>query len=397
MLRARSSARLKGDSILAVMAGPGSNPSIKGIRVRNAFSKPDGELLVTGLFVEAWGVAESPDEAVALLAQRAAPYLQLVAVAANASVDEPEDLLVYAPPTSDVVGQFLEQKPCSPPTPAATVRSITIEDLGDLANRLDGHPDQERIHRAAAHYRQAVRAMDPINRVMSAEHLYMACENLGQVVFRRVCRQCEVKPSGEGKHQLATEAGFTPKNERSSQHLNDYDSHLRVTEIFAGDRAVYDDLRAASDGFEHGYAGFDKVQSAAHASADAAFSMIRRAILNEAGVPADSPLFDPKFDHVLGGWQPRLQVQGTYTSDRNDDWPLFYGTALYPEIVSMKDENDQGSRTNVFRANASGASLLDGQTINIDSSLWTVPLTPDRNMNQTADTEVVLTKGDSGT
>jgi hypothetical protein len=48
-----------------------------------------------------------------------------------------------------------------------------------MVSALEGHPDKNRVHRAMAHFREAARAMVPLNQVMSAEHLFMACENLG--------------------------------------------------------------------------------------------------------------------------------------------------------------------------------------------------------------------------
>jgi hypothetical protein len=237
MVHARSAVRLVGDERVEVVASPESTVLLTAIRLRNAFADVGGKVIVTGLLAEARGTAEDASAAVESLTRHAAPYLQVAATAANAAVDETDRLLVYAPPTDDDVGRFVEQRPCSPPSPATTIRSIGTADLGPLLGGLIGHPDEERIHRAMAHYRQALTALDPLNRVISAEHLYMASENLGQVVFRRLCREAGMAVTndrgqmGENKHQLAVAAGFTPLD-ATRQHLYAFDSHVRVDLIF---------------------------------------------------------------------------------------------------------------------------------------------------------------------
>src|SRR5205085_1250045 len=139
-------------------------------------------------------------------------------------------------------------------------------------------------------------------------------------VFRRLCREAGLPATGESEHELAVRAGFVPVG-ASKQHLNEYDSHIRVAHIFDGDRALYRTLRGASGALEHGYGGFGDVQKKAHASADDAFRCVRRAILRELGVRGDSSLTTKKYDHLLGGWPATLEVAGTYTGDPDPGWP----------------------------------------------------------------------------
>jgi hypothetical protein len=398
MLRARSSVRLTGKDILNIEARPASTEPVVAVRLRNAFAEVDGRLIFTGLIAEARGLAEEPADAVALLSPLAAPHLQVVATAANAAVDEPSRMLIYAPPTGDEPGRFLEQRSVGEPLPATTVRAIHVSDLGAVHQGLEDHSDKARLHRSMAHYRQAVRLLDPFNRVMTAQHLWMACENLGQVIFRRLCQEADLPVSdnprrmGEHKHQLAVAAGFNPIGQ-SRQHLYDFDAHIRVEHIFGGDRETYKQLRDASDAFEHGYADFGEVHAAVHGSADTALRLVRNAILREIALPVDSPLLGEKYEHPLEGWQPTFQMAGTYASDRDDDWPYFYGPNLMPEIVAIEEVGDE-QRNVTFRANASGASLLEGQRLSVQESSFAVPLTPDRKAAQIGDTEVVVTHGD---
>jgi hypothetical protein len=153
-LHARSTIRLKGEEVLEIKATPASTIPLKALRLRNAYSKVYGKLIVTGLIAEGLGQAEDAGAAVEFLAPLAAPFLQVAATAANGSVDETDRLLVYAPATDHEVGRFLEQRPCSPQLPAATIRSVGAADLLPFVLNLKDHPEEERIHRAMAHYRQ---------------------------------------------------------------------------------------------------------------------------------------------------------------------------------------------------------------------------------------------------
>lgn len=246
-----------------------------------------------------------------------------------------------------------------------------------------------------AHFGHALGVLDPFNRVECAESLFMACENLCQVILRRLYRDAGLPDSGQSKHTLAVAAGFTPVNAQSRQHLSNFDSYVRMHHIFEDDKEVCNNLRFASDHFEHGSRSFDKIQAAAHASADKSFDYVRRAILREIGLPADSPLVTGrKYLEPQPGWQPALQVTGSYTSDRDDDWPYFYGLSLYPEIVAIVDLDDDQKRNLTLKVSGSGAALLDGQSLTPESFLWATPLTSDRKAEQVGDPDVQFTKGE---
>jgi len=229
-----------------------------------------------------------------------------------------------------------------------------------------------------AHYGQALRELDPFNRLRCAESLFIACENLARVVLRRLCREAGLPDNGESKHKLALAAGFKPPNECSRQHLSNFDSYVRARYIFDDQQETYKNLLFASDHFEHGSRGFDEIRAAADASADKAFGFIRRAILREIGVPNDSPLVtEEKYQHPLAGWPPALEVSGSYESGRDDDWPNFYGVSVFPEILDIGDLDDD--RRNVtLRFTGSGAALLNRQEVTIEKSFWAIPSSPDR-------------------
>src|SRR4051794_3362618 len=193
-------------------AGPAGPELVFAVLWRNAFAEVGGGLIFRGLIAEPRGLAKDPADAVALLSPLAAPHLQVVATAANAAVDEPSRMLIYAPPTADEPGRFLEQRSVGEPLPATTVRAIRVSDLGAVHQGLEDHSDKPSLHLSRAHYRQAVRLLDPFTRVMTPQPLWMAWETLGQVFSRRLCKEPDRPvrdaPSRMGKHnhQLAVAA-----------------------------------------------------------------------------------------------------------------------------------------------------------------------------------------------
>lgn len=114
MLRARSSIRLRGDPHVVIDASPQSTGPVTAVRLRNSYTAVDGNLLVTGLFVEARGQAVDSEAAVETLAGWASPYLQIMATVGHGAVDEPTDLVVYAPPLAGEPGRFVDRRSCGP-------------------------------------------------------------------------------------------------------------------------------------------------------------------------------------------------------------------------------------------------------------------------------------------
>jgi hypothetical protein len=380
MLHARSTIRLRDDPHVVINPDSSSTGPVLGVRIRNTFSKiTDDRLLVTGLFVEARGMAAGPDSAVGRLTGWALPLFQVIATAGNGAVDEPVDMVVHAPPVGKRPGRFLERRSCGAKDPAAVVRSIDAADLLTVLKGLNGHVDEQRLQRAMAHYRQALGELDPFNRVRCAESLFIACENLERAVLRRLYREAGLPDKGASKHKLAVAAGFKPPNGCSRQHLSDFDSYVRAHYIFDDQEKIYRNLLFASNHFEHGSRGFDKIQDAADVSADKAFGFIRRAILREIGVPNDSPLVtEVKYQHPLAGWPPALEVSGSYTSGRDGDWPNFYGVSVFPEILDIEDLDDDQKRNVKLTFTGSGAALLSGQEVTLEKRLWAMPSSPER-------------------
>lgn len=396
--------------------GTGGGGPVDGIRIRNAMcwsgeERGDGApTFAGGIVVEATGVAADSTAAVDTLGNAAAPYLHVVALAANAAVEDTEDIVTYAPPEDPAdVGEFFVQRHSQPRSPAASVRDVDADALVTLIQHLVGHPHEERLHRAMAHYRMALSHLDPLNRLLAAESLWMAVENLSQVVLDRLRVERGLPPTPTGKHLLAEALGYrarpaprqhivvtallrlrllSPKAlRRDNSHLGRLDAHVRREVIFGGDKACYAALKEASDGFEHGFLDFAQVRSKSEV-ADRAFTLVRRAILSEIGVPSNSPLFDRRYDAPLAAWRPVFEAAATYRDTAaapfpsegpsivHRPWPDPPGLPLVPLMKRVVDDDD-GVRHITLEVNGT-AELTETQRAELVSASWALPGAPDK-------------------
>lgn len=412
-LTARAAIRFEDNKQLTIVAGPESTAPVYGIRLRNhtcwaTDDHSDGAPTFVGGFVaEAAGDFGSKDEAVAVLANLANPYFHVVALIANAAIEEPEDLFAYSPPLhADDTGEFVVQRHSQARAPASRLRKVGAAETMDAVQGLMGHPREERLHRAMAHYRMALSQLNPENRVLSAESLWMVVENMSRVVFDRLCSDHGVDPEAQdAKHLLALTLGFHPKNleksyapgvqalidsgdldparlKRDNTHLDALDTHIRRDVLLGGDKACFKQLREMSDGFEHGYMSFGDVRDKS-AVADLAFTHLRHAILRELGLDDTNPLFESCYDTPQGVWRPVFEGHGDYTDSSgrkvdlspatfNDPWPDAPGLSLVPLVKAVVDNAD-GSRTVTLEVNGATAAMPDTQTARVVESRWVSP------------------------
>jgi len=243
------------------------------------------------------------------------------------------------------------------------------------------------MHRAMAHFRIALNQLDLMNRLLSAEHLYIAAETLGRVIHLRLLDDAGLPDTGASKHALAVRNGFQPASSTSRDHLNKYDSWVRVKHIFEDAEDVYSDLKRASDGFEHGYVDFGEANEAADRIGDKPFTLVRRAILRELGLSSQSGLFSEKLDKPLAMWPASIEVSGTYadsspvrvqlTADGKVPamWTPFLGLNLHPS-VHLITEKGEGKRDVSLKLDGNARSLSPTQAVSIHKTTWAHPTDP---------------------
>jgi hypothetical protein len=403
----RSAVRLKEDKLLNIIATPESTVPLSSVRIRNhVVMSTDKKPFVNGLTVEAAGSFNNKEDAVATLGNIAMSYFHIVALAANSAIDEEVSLLVYAPPLAEEEGEFASQHHCDLKSPTCAVRQIDAGDLMSVLQAMNSHKRKDRLHRAMAHYRMAVSHIAPFNRILAAESLFIACENLTKVISQRLLKEAQLKDISISKHDLAVANGFDPVSEKSSQHLNNFDSWIRKTYIFNGDTECYNKLKKASDDFEHGISDLSKILKYIDSVTDLAFGYIRQSILSELGLSKTSELFNKRFDVPLANYSPLVQVEGTYKDPTtvsgpgftaeglHDEWPQFLGVNLFPQI-SVIDDLPNGTRNVSVSATLNGNSLLPKQTVSQITKMSLVyPKTEETNATVRGEPIITLTNND---
>lgn len=120
-----------------------------------------------------------------------------------------------------------------------------------LASAIWGHPDRERLMVAAAHYREALRSWREGAKPLVLLHLYIAVEALTKTIIRH---EMTTRPCNATELMIAF--GVDPAEKSSMYRLQN-----RVAEdlIFQKDVATFTAARNASNGIEHGYAGFQEI------------------------------------------------------------------------------------------------------------------------------------------
>jgi hypothetical protein len=105
---------------------------------------------------------------------------------------------------------------------------------------VGNHPQTDSLQRAIESYRRALSNWVPERLLMAGEFLFIAAETLSRCLIET----------------RSAEKGITPKNlaQLSKEPSPDGLRHRYLREeVFAGDLEALEAVRAASDGFEHGY------------------------------------------------------------------------------------------------------------------------------------------------
>jgi hypothetical protein len=242
------------------------------------------------LYAEVSGPAESLEDAIRRFPNAVRSLTPIFDVALNASVDDLDLHLGFdATPGQaerEYFQNFLRE---DPPTPRQ-VRPVQTGLLSQLTEAIALHPDNVRIHRAAAHYQQALRFWSYGDETRAVGQLWMGFEALTPVAKRQ-----EMSRTG-----ATTSAGLAAS---LNVELNELDPTLRRTVLFGGDGQAYSTTKRASDGFEHGFIPLDELRVLARGTRDSSAAHLRRAIIRLSGVPETSAvemLGDPYGTPIIG-------------------------------------------------------------------------------------------------
>jgi hypothetical protein len=255
------------------------------------------------LWIEVVGSGDVLGNVLVPFANAGLAALALLTLAANASISDP-DIELGFDSTPSVVERAYFQSYLPPESDLLHVgRHVHIPATLAVLKAVTTSPDSERLLRAANQYRLALESWKLGRESLSLAHLWMALEALTKVKIRKQCAAAGLNSQEELAALLAV----------SLQHL---DPTVRKL-LLQNDDECYKKAKAASDGFEHGFLGYDKMREYAKDVRHRMASYVRSAILSLCDVPTgivDLLLRDP-FDKPLGPWPLAKYVRGRLVGD----------------------------------------------------------------------------------
>src|SRR5919108_2909778 len=312
------------------------------------------------LWVDVRGNASSTiTETVVAYGNAAMSFLPLMALSANAWIDDPEIRLAFDNTPGRREGEFL-QSFTTPVEPGAMRFGRPLDRDATLALiiAIGTHGEGARLRRAAEQYRQALSNWLDGQEVRAIAHLWIAVETLTKVALRRECAAVGLKPD-----ELAGTWGVD---------LRDLDGEVRRRIIFRGDADSQKKAREASDGLEHGYLDFGEIRELARQTRDATAGYVREAIFqfSDLDEPWRSRLLGDRYKKPLKSWIVRY-LRGMLVGDVNDlaapdqAYPKFDRTYEIKTLEQREDGNYHFEMEENFRASFSDSVQFVGKSFEV--------------------------------
>ncbi|NKE72993.1 hypothetical protein [Candidatus Manganitrophus noduliformans] len=262
--------------------------------------KKSETVIVPGqLWIEIKGHGYDLEESLVSFANAGLALLPILAVSANTAIGEPE-IEVAFDSTPNVSEHDYFQNYVPPESGVVHfARYIDVKTSAALLDAINRHSESERLRRAANQYRLALDSWKPGRETLSLAHLWMALEALTKARIRFECTARGLSSEVELANILGVET-------------NQLDSAIRRDLILNGDEECYRKSKQASDGFEHGFLGYDKIRELSKDVRHRMAKYIRNAILELSGLEAEPlrVLTSDPYDKPMGSWSIIKYVRG---------------------------------------------------------------------------------------
>lgn len=312
----------------------------------NAILEPDGSLLVTGfptrlgnvnitfrsrwiqhagtvkypghLWIEISGPGSSLEDTIPIFANAALAILPIISVATNAAIGEPQIELGFDSTSGAEKREYFQQYVTPESGDLRYVRIVDCSLVAILIDAISRHRDSERIRRAINQYRIALDSWILGRETMSLAHLWMAVEALTKAAIREELTRRKLNKEVELAAALNVQ-------------IEELDATIRRDVILDKDIECYKKAKKASDGFEHGFLGFDRIRQLSTEVRHRMANHVRAAIISMLGVPDEQhkKLLSSPYDKPLGNWPIVRYLRGTLNTTQDD---LAAPNSMYPFI-----------------------------------------------------------------
>ena len=270
--RGRAAALFPEDGEWTVRGFPAGDAKVD-VTFRTAYEDRGFEARVPRwLFAEVRGRAESLEDAIRRFPNAARALTPIFDVALNTAVEDLELHFVFDATLERTERAFFQNfLPDGQPTLRQT-RPVKVTLLSALTDAIGRSPDSVRLHRAAAHYQQALRFWGLGDETRAVGQLWMGVEALTPVAKRAQFERTGSNSPAELAEALGVE-------------LRQLDATLRRRVILGDDEHCYKTVTDVSNGFEHGYMPLDALRRLAREVRDTAAAYLRVAIVDLSQVP----------------------------------------------------------------------------------------------------------------
>lgn len=250
--------------------------------------------------------------------KRSASIINCIAVVSNAAARDVQPVYTIDVSVDRKERPFFQRetsiaRPRFPNQTRLTDPQLAIAFATCFFEHFDGY---DRLMRAIQHYVLSLVYSTPDQRLLCVQHAFIAAEILTPLALRKLERE-----SGLSADEIAAlgakQVGLRFPLRRKRDKQNAAEQYARRNVVFHGDQVIHSKARKISDGFEHGFEDFGKLQAWADTTWKSTLEHIRRAIIECSPldpVTAATILNDTRFSEPLPIGSSRV-LTGTVTDD----------------------------------------------------------------------------------
>lgn len=299
VMRGPSAVLFRQGKSLTVLDFPSAIGPVNIVYTSRWLNRGENVIVPGNLWIEIQGSGHTLEEVLSPFANAGLAMLPILSLSANAAVGEPEVELGFDN-TPGVTERDFFQSYIPPESSIVHLgRHINVEATVALSRTLATHPDSERLLRGADQYRLALDSWRLGRETLSLAHLWMALEAITKARIRAECAARGLQEYQKLAENLGVE-------------LKQLDATVRKDLILNGDDECYKKAKDASDGFEHGFLGYDRIRELSKDIRHRMANYVRTAILEICGVGSEvfRILTSDPFDKPLGYWPVIKYIRG---------------------------------------------------------------------------------------
>ena len=312
------------------------------------------------LYAQVFGEGESLESAQRHLSASIGNALPLVALAANAAIDNPLPVAAYGVDLTEAQELIWYSVPPASSYFPPGLRKIDPAATLDLMTAIGTHPQTDLLQRAVESYRNALANWLPERHLLAGEFLYIAAETLSRFLIESRAAARRITPTNLAKLKKAAS-----KDALRGRYLRE--------EIFSSDAGALEALEAASNGFEHGYMTLQEVQGLMEPVLERSMGLVRRALIEASGVNAQASetLLGASFAEPRALVPPIRFITGQLAKrDGGEPAPTDLSSLeldyAHPNMVV--DEREDGRVDFRFEANAAALNLPENVELRVTGS-----------------------------